>query len=89
MDLQPGALVFRHGRVASELAGEALTKERIIERCYRRRWLRDGQKAQLAPSRAAAGPAGTGPLVGVRMIELGSFSRGLLPAGCSATWAPR
>ena len=27
-------LVFRHGRIASELAGDALTKERIIERCY-------------------------------------------------------
>jgi ribose transport system ATP-binding protein len=27
-------LVFRHGRIASELAGEALTKDRIIERCY-------------------------------------------------------
>ena len=27
-------LVFRHGRVTSELAGTALTKERIIERCY-------------------------------------------------------
>ncbi|MGH2856468.1 MAG: sugar ABC transporter ATP-binding protein [Solirubrobacteraceae bacterium] len=27
-------LVFRYGRVASELAGDALTKERIIERCY-------------------------------------------------------
>ncbi len=27
-------LVFRHGRVASELAGDALTKDRIIERCY-------------------------------------------------------
>jgi ribose transport system ATP-binding protein len=27
-------LVFRHGRVSSELAGNALTKERIIERCY-------------------------------------------------------
>jgi len=27
-------LVFRHGRVTSELTGTALTKERIIERCY-------------------------------------------------------
>ena len=27
-------LVFRHGRVTSELTGSALTKERIIERCY-------------------------------------------------------
>ena len=27
-------LIFRHGRIASELAGDALTKERIIERCY-------------------------------------------------------
>jgi ribose transport system ATP-binding protein len=27
-------LVFRHGRIASELAGDAVTKERIIERCY-------------------------------------------------------
>jgi len=27
-------LVFRHGRITSELAGNALTKERIIERCY-------------------------------------------------------
>jgi ribose transport system ATP-binding protein len=27
-------LVFRHGRITSELAGDALTKERIIERCY-------------------------------------------------------
>jgi ribose transport system ATP-binding protein len=27
-------LVFRNGRVISELSGEALTKERIIERCY-------------------------------------------------------
>ncbi len=27
-------LVFRHGRIASELAGDGLTKERIIERCY-------------------------------------------------------
>ncbi|HZE05276.1 MAG TPA: sugar ABC transporter ATP-binding protein [Solirubrobacteraceae bacterium] len=27
-------LVFRNGRIASELAGDALTKERIIERCY-------------------------------------------------------
>jgi ribose transport system ATP-binding protein len=27
-------LVFRHGRVISELEGSALTKERIIERCY-------------------------------------------------------
>jgi ribose transport system ATP-binding protein len=27
-------LVFRHGRVISELTGTALTKERIIERCY-------------------------------------------------------
>jgi ribose transport system ATP-binding protein len=27
-------LVFRHGRIASELAGDALTKDRIIERCY-------------------------------------------------------
>ena len=27
-------LVFRHGRVTSELEGSALTKERIIERCY-------------------------------------------------------
>ncbi|HEX8977552.1 MAG TPA: sugar ABC transporter ATP-binding protein [Solirubrobacteraceae bacterium] len=27
-------LVFRHGRIASELTGDALTKERIIERCY-------------------------------------------------------
>ena len=27
-------LVFRHGRVTSELSGTALTKERIIERCY-------------------------------------------------------
>jgi ribose transport system ATP-binding protein len=27
-------LVFRHGRVTSELAGNTLTKERIIERCY-------------------------------------------------------
>jgi ribose transport system ATP-binding protein len=27
-------LVFRHGRVASELSGDELTKERLIERCY-------------------------------------------------------
>ena len=27
-------LIFRHGRVTSELTGDALTKERIIERCY-------------------------------------------------------
>jgi ribose transport system ATP-binding protein len=27
-------LIFRHGRITSELAGDALTKERIIERCY-------------------------------------------------------
>jgi ribose transport system ATP-binding protein len=27
-------LVFRHGRVTTELSGNALTKERIIERCY-------------------------------------------------------
>ncbi|MGH2860582.1 MAG: sugar ABC transporter ATP-binding protein [Solirubrobacteraceae bacterium] len=27
-------LVFRDGRIASELAGDALSKERIIERCY-------------------------------------------------------
>ena len=27
-------LVFRHGKVTSELTGDALTKERIIERCY-------------------------------------------------------
>lgn len=27
-------LVFRHGRIASELAGEGLTKDRIVERCY-------------------------------------------------------
>jgi ribose transport system ATP-binding protein len=28
-------LVFRHGRLASELAGEALTEDRLIEQCYR------------------------------------------------------
>jgi ribose transport system ATP-binding protein len=27
-------LIFRNGRIISELAGNALTKERIIERCY-------------------------------------------------------
>jgi ribose transport system ATP-binding protein len=27
-------LVFRHGRISSELSGEQLTKERVIERCY-------------------------------------------------------
>jgi ribose transport system ATP-binding protein len=27
-------LVFRHGRITSELEGAALTKDRIIERCY-------------------------------------------------------
>ena len=27
-------LVFRHGRLASELAGDALTEDRLIEQCY-------------------------------------------------------
>jgi ribose transport system ATP-binding protein len=27
-------LVFRHGRITSELEGDGLTKDRIIERCY-------------------------------------------------------
>jgi ribose transport system ATP-binding protein len=27
-------LVFRHGRVSAELAGDALTEDRLIEQCY-------------------------------------------------------
>jgi ABC-type sugar transport system ATPase subunit len=26
--------VFRHGRVASVLAGDALTEDRLVEQCY-------------------------------------------------------
>ena len=72
-------LVFRHGRVTSELE-----RHRPDQGADHRALLRDGdggmraEEAQLAPDRqSAAGEAnGPGPLAGVRIIELGQLLAG-------------